>query len=325
MPIETDFKFSDNEPGNPATATNAVALELDALVPAPSLLGPLQALLVTGAKQAWQGTGFNMIWRPAQATGHFLQLNMTGETLTFNDITGKGIPNRGLLQGDIFLGGLAYVQEIIDTFDNSGQHFEPGVFLSVGPTTNPAEPQTVARMGSIPHGTTINLQGVASVSIQPAIGAASITPFTIGSPDNGNSGLVRFPEEQLGFAGPTRTPLNQVAGLDQAHLANPNLFLSDALAGQTITRTTTINLTSDSSSAGAVPDVGGGVANIAFLEGKAGGPNADVPRVTATFFIEEGTDASGQPFRQLQYTQRVLLDFAGLSWPHITVGTLRPI
>lgn len=27
-------------------------------------------------------------------------------------------------------------------------------------------------------------------------------------------------------------------------------------------------------------------------------------------------------YTQLQYTQNVTLDFAGLSWPHVTVGTL---
>ncbi|WP_271612566.1 hypothetical protein [Bradyrhizobium sp. CCBAU 21362] len=77
------------------------------------------------------------------------------------------------------------------------------------------------------------------------------------------------------------------------------------------------------------PDVGGGVANIAFLEGKgvpkAGGPNGVTQTVTTTFWIEQIDDGSGQPALQLQYTQRVLLNFSGLSWPHITVGTLRPV
>ena len=40
---------------------------------------------------------------------------------------------------------------------------------------------------------------------------------------------------------------------------------------------------------------------------------------------EEGQKGqNGQDdFFQLQYTQRVLLNFNGLSWPHITVATLR--
>ena len=70
-------------------------------------------------------------------------------------------------------------------------------------------------------------------------------------------------------------------------------------------------------------------ANIAFLLGNppddlAGGgkPNANVPVTTATFWVEEGTKADGSPLLQLQYTQRVLLNFNGLSWPHVTVATL---
>ena len=77
-----------------------------------------------------------------------------------------------------------------------------------------------------------------------------------------------------------------------------------------------------------MPDVGGGVDNIAFLIGKGtpptGGPNANCPKVTCIFWIEEGTDQYGKPLLQLQYTQRVILDFAGLSWPHVTVATLTP-
>jgi LysM repeat protein len=46
--------------------------------------------------------------------------------------------------------------------------------------------------------------------------------------------------------------------------------------------------------------------------------------VTATFWIEtlEGL-ADGPELHQLQYTQTVLLNFNGLSWPHITVATLQ--
>jgi hypothetical protein len=42
------------------------------------------------------------------------------------------------------------------------------------------------------------------------------------------------------------------------------------------------------------------------------------------FWIETIKDAAGGPdLLQLQYTQTVLLNFAGLSWPHVTVATLR--
>ena len=52
-------------------------------------------------------------------------------------------------------------------------------------------------------------------------------------------------------------------------------------------------------------------------------PNANTARVSAIFWIEHVKDEKGNEFDQLQYTQRVLLNFNGLSWPHITVATLR--
>ena len=106
-----------------------------------------------------------MIWRPNfhNASGNkdfFLELNLTDETLSFTEISGAtGVANRGMLQQDIFLGAVAYIQQINDRFDNSGQHFEPGLWANVPQTSNPSEHGTVVRMASIPHGTTVNLQG----------------------------------------------------------------------------------------------------------------------------------------------------------------------
>jgi hypothetical protein len=116
-----------------------------------------------------------MIWRPNHGgqsgpNDFFLELNFTDETLEFTDITppgSDGIANRGFLQHDIPLGAVAYLQTIKDSFDGSGQHFEPGVWTNVPATTNPNEPATIVRMGSIPHGTTINLQGRAFSAPNP--------------------------------------------------------------------------------------------------------------------------------------------------------------
>ncbi|MDB5575057.1 MAG: hypothetical protein JWR80_233 [Bradyrhizobium sp.] len=321
MPIETNFSFQQI-----VRSTRLGAVPED-------LLGLLRGFVgnqpAKKPQRSWKGPGFNMIWRPnfdgeSGPSRHFLQLNMTEETLEFTDITGGGIANRGLLQKDIALGGVAYIQSIDDSFDNTGQHFEPGVWAHVPKTDNPNEPTTVVRMGSIPHGTTINMQGTAFTVPQPRFDTSSITPFRIGSPDDGATDLVHFPEEDLSIPSASRTNLARVASLTQAQLSNPNLFLSQAIAGQTILSTTVLIITSDSTPP-AVPDAGGGVDNIAFLVGTAGGPNANVPRVTAIFWIERVKDAYGYEFDQLQYTQRVLLDFGGLSWPHVTVATLRAV
>jgi hypothetical protein len=260
-----------------------------------------------------------------------LELNLTAEMLEFRDISGSGIANRGSLQGDVALGGLGYLQTILDRIDNSPQHFEPGVWANVPQTVDPAEPSTVVRMGSIPHGTTINLQGTGRVldpNTKPDIPATTITPFAIGSVDDGQTNLQPFAEETLTNASPSRThPIPP--GLDQAHLTNPNLFLSEVIDAQTVLSTTVLTITSDTKAANSVPNLGGGVDNIAFLTGTdtpppAGRPNARVSRVTATFWIEHVRGPLGHEFDQLQYTQRVLLDFKGFSWPHITVATLGP-
>src|SRR5262249_43561201 len=154
-------------------------------------------------------------------------------------------------------------QTIRDSFDNSGKHFEPGVWTNVPRTINPNEKPTIARMGSIPHGTTINLQGKAFKVPKPRFSVASITPFTIGSPDDGKTNLKHFPEEEnIATASPSRTPLSRVASLSDAQLANPNLFLSEAIARQTIISTTLLKVTSDTSVARSVPDIGGGTNDI---------------------------------------------------------------
>src|SRR5271154_6325577 len=81
-------------------------------LPASNLLGPLAILLGT-----WKGHGFNQIWRPffggPPGQDRFLELNETNETLEFEKIPGD-IPNRGLLQADINLHGIRYLQAIQD-------------------------------------------------------------------------------------------------------------------------------------------------------------------------------------------------------------------
>jgi hypothetical protein len=71
---------------------------------------------------------------------------------------------------------------------------------------------------------------------------------------------------------------------------------------------------------GDAPVLSGGTANTAFLKGGAQGPNAVAASVAATFWLETIEDESAPS--QLQYSQTVLLNFNGLSWPHVTVGTL---
>jgi hypothetical protein len=293
----------------------------------PDLLGPLRGFVGAdpsgkGASRTWRGRGFNMIWRPNHKQSgpkpYFLQLMFIDEVLSFTEILGA-IANRGLLQDDIAMGGVSYMQQITDAFDGSGQHVEPGVWLNVPATKNPAVAPSVVRMASVPHGTTVNLQGEPVEQSQPQFPVLSCSPHPIGAPAN----QFDFPEEDLSRPSLSRTPLEQVPGLDQMHLDNPALFLSDALNGQRVLGATLLDVASAADNPALV---GGGVDNVAFLTGvgspPTGGSNALTSFVEAGFWIERVKGANGPDFDQLQYYQRVQLDFMGLSFPHITVATL---
>jgi hypothetical protein len=279
-------------------------------------LGPL-----AGLRGQWRGTGFNTIWRPLfdpahPEQKHFLELNLTVEQIDFTDISGP-IPNRGLLQGDLMMAGLSYLQQVKDNQEN-GLHVEPGVWLTVPPTVDPLVPATVVRMGSIPHGTTILAQGLASSEARaPRFDVADITPFAIGDPTRKSP----FPETDLSRPTPFRSDPALIAGVTQAMVDDPNSMLGAALAGQDVIATTNLIITTGSS-----PVIGGGTANTAFLQGApTAGPNANAASATSIFWIEQVKAADGTTFLQLQYTQTVLLDFNGLSWPHVSVATLRQV
>ncbi len=315
MELKPDFVFT---PIPPITRP----LRFAAAGPTASPLGFLE-----GLKGTWTGTGFNVIWRPFQGgppnQDRFLELNLTQETLKFEEIPGA-IPNRGLLQPDINMFGLWYLQSIADANIKDGDgkpaglHLEPGIWATVPQTEHPQEIPTVVRMASIPHGTTVLAQGVASTSQErPHITDINITPFVIGNPRK----PVDFPESTLSTPTAFRTRAAGLVGIDQAIVDNPNVVLKRAIEGRTFKNTVALDISSDTST----PVFGGGLANTAFLQGSpTEGPNAQAALVTATFWIETvtGPVVGGPDFHQLQYTQRVLLNFNGLSWPHITVATL---
>ena len=300
MDLAADFSFQPLPP-----VETAVAQEFAA---AASPLGPLAPLA-----GKWAGRGFNVIWRPNHTPGQdrFLEINVTSEQIEFSPVPGQ-IPNRGLLQDDIVMFGLNYLDQITDANLNAGLHFEPGLWVTVPKTTNPNVGPTVARLASIPHGTTVLLQGTATTAAAgPHIPGTSIKPFTIGQP----TPEFDFPEQTLTNPTNFRTSGAGLTGVTQAMVNNPNGILNAAIAGQHITATTTLHVTTTDT-----PVPGGGTANTAFLKGGAQGPNAVAASVDATFWLEtlQGQSAPGQ----LQYAQRVLLNFNGLSWPHVTVATL---
>ena len=235
--------------------------------------------------------------------------------------------------------------------------------------TTPVLGETITRMGSIPHGTTINASGLAptnSIAGPPTIPAVDMTPFVIGSnPPN----LIKFIAQIASNGVPPRLPQDLTkfiaAGtITQAVLDDPNTVLRTAIKGQTITKTVVFTVSTDPINQG----LDDGTSNIAFLEASKGGANAnaDAVKMTATFWIEtvqhsievpkwkvgQGplkiSSTSSQPnipgiqfsvtppheitaptkinvnSTQIQYSQNVSLNFAGLTWPHVAVATLVP-
>lgn len=87
---------------------------------------------------------------------------------------------------------------------------------------------------------------------------------------------------------------------------DPTVALRHALHNQSIVETTKLSVSTHK-------DKGGGVNNIPFVT-----ENANASFMSAIFWIERVQGPNGT----LQYVQTVLLDFKGLHWPHVSVGTL---
>jgi hypothetical protein len=289
-----NFRFSEvSSMMKPRTATSA----------APSL-GPLADFTGT-----FVGNGFNTIFRPQnKATptplptpvpgpvgDNVLELNLTSETLSFSKSLGS-VPNRGMVQGDIFLNGVPYLQTITDVTIPSqptGIHFEPGMWVIVPSTTDPAEGPTLVRMASIPHGTTISAQGTfKSFTGKPTIPAIDITPFvTLSSPKK----PVTFPSQTATNEATSRIPQDltsfAAAGtITQAMLTDPATLLRNHIATQNIVSFFVLSISTNPAS----PLFGGGTDNIAFLLGDTAaltnpapaGPNAQALQMDAVFWIE---------------------------------------
>jgi hypothetical protein len=314
----SEFKIREVDLKRPSVQARAATAQ--APVPLPAPLGPLTAF--TGN---WVGQGFNTIFRPnntatptfpppLSTSDNVLELNLTQESLSFSPNL-SSIPNRGSgAQGDIFLNGVPYLQTINDVTSPpaNGIHFEPGMWLSVPATNNPKEPVTIARMASIPHGTTIVAQGVvlATVAGKPKIEPVGMTPFPPSQP----SQPIPFASQTAADNNTARLPQNLApfiaAGtITQLILDDPNTLLRNQILNQTITETIVIGISTNPASplffgplpGGAtptapppsiVPSFGGGPANIAFLQGlpapppTAQGPNAQTFQMDAVFWIE---------------------------------------
>src|SRR5215469_339394 len=260
------------------------------------------------------GSGFNLISRPAKQHNKpfFLELNATHEILQFMAIGGD-IPNRGSGQNDINLHGVRYLQQVSDCVEHSQIHIEPGLWLHVPETSDPQAGESYVRQALIPHGDSVLAQSTFFTTVNggPQIAPVASTPFTGQIPDLNTPPAT--PITDPAYLAPfTDTPLPTEClpqGLNTAQtIKNPALVLQAAIAGQNIIKTDVISISSAPA---------GGIVNIPFVV-----QNANASRIDAIFWIETVRRPNGQAFIQLQYVQRVILDFIGIHWPHISVATL---
>lgn len=283
----------------------------------------------------WAGTGFNMIWRPFYdpegKQDHFLELNLTNETIDFALIEGA-IPNRGLLQPDIKMYGITYLQQISDANLSTpgnivGLHAEPGVWANVPATTVPVEPASVVRMASIPHGTAIIAQGSAEIKEGGPDLAEPGNGYPRAFNPNDHSAFLPSGTDLSDKDYPYRSPAKQIAGITEDMIFKPvATVLGAAIEGQTIFSTVTMTVSTQPAGKDKKGvNAGGGIANTAFLGGASPQKTNALPvEVDATFWIEHVQGENGAAdFYQLQYRQVVNLQFEGFSWPHLTVATLR--
>jgi hypothetical protein len=327
-------------------------------------LGPLTAFTGT-----FHGHGFNTIFRPdsgsptklpvSVGSDNLLELNLVSQTLSFSRPLGS-VPNRGEVTPDIFLNGVTYLLTVSDITNPAKPiciHFEPGLWMNIPATKDPAEGTTLVRMASIPHGTTICAQGTSrTFSGPPSIPPVSITP-SIGpfpSQTASNPRTARIPQDLARFI--------KDGSITQAILDDPNTVLRNATAKQTILSTTALGVSTTPGS----PLFGGGSDNIAFLLGDQSvtQPNSQATQTSSFFWIEtvqhditvpawtpgqpplaipaQATSGPAPVFLvtpptavtqprqltvssiQIQYSQKVILNFNGILWPHISVATLVP-
>jgi hypothetical protein len=252
-----------------------------------------------------------------------------------------------------------------------GIHFEPGVWMHIPATTgDPPLATSLVRMGSIPHGTTINaqcLEPTQTFNGPPKIPTVDITPFVIGDATKKipfaaqtatNDDTPRLPQDLSKFI---------AAGtITQDVLTDPNTKLREANEGKNIIKTEVFTVNAPATA----PELGGGTQNISFLVGATSGtnsgPNANAVTMSATFWINTVQSeidvpalrpghpalkiAAHEPHpgarvptfvvqsqdehveskkvtvthTEIQYSQQVNLNFAGLTWPHVSVATLVP-
>lgn len=223
----------------------------------------------------------------------------------------------------------------------------------------PAGGQLVARMWSIPHGAAMVAQGFALPFSGPPV--LSPGPDSTAGADPGFSVFPSFnstplrpaypdPAATIRAAGSTGEPaeyaLTERSGLPatitQQLVNDPVTLLQRTVERQlaegysfegVAVNIATAPVVPFSPTSASAPQFGGGITNLGFLQGASEQqPNLSVALVYATFWLQRLRHPDGRPpVVQLQYVQSALVNFPArditgqpnMSWPHVSVSTLR--
>jgi hypothetical protein len=263
---------------------------------------------LSGLAGHWQGAnGFNMIAVPNQKGSFELLVAPYTETLIIDKVPAT-TPNRGLNVIEN-IPTLQYSTTITVLGTGSLMHVEGGFWELSDPTLN--DGFDIFRIASVPHGNAVEAMGNSS----KAAGRPNIDATLSGLPTGDiPKDVSRGYEDEYIF----RTQFPEFSPV------HPNAFLIKHLddqekQGLKVVATTTLQVSTLNK---------GGIANIASLQGRLTASQLD-----ATFWIEILRDQNGNVYRQLQYSQRTLIEFPvsgdtggqTIVWPHINVNTLTAV
>lgn len=292
---------------------------------------------------------------------HFLCEDYT-EELTFELVKGR-VRNRGGAN-EQFCGAVKYSQSIQD-LNGVGLHEENGMYLWLDKLYNhPADDESIetdigypelaagdgadgpifipaysiARSGTIPHGSTILLMGkdleplgspvfpqgtaawdFAHLAISPSMGGAGTTPSTPINLDEPAPAWVHDTSLPTTDPSGNRTYTQRILAHElYPYSVRPDLRLRDAIKDQKIEKHTLIELNTNH-----MGGPQGGILDIPFV--KRNTPVAEMQlRLWIETVIEDGVE-----IMQLQYEQIQIFEFqfgtdgGTTRWPHIQINTLR--
>lgn len=258
--------------------------------------------VLDGLAGQWQGAnGFNMIAVPDQKGSFELLVAPYTETLIIEKVPAT-TPNRGMEVIEN-IPTLRYSTTITVLNLGSLMHVESGFWELSDPALNGGF--DIFRIASVPHGNAVEAMGNSSVIAGPPDLDLTLEGLPTGPhlPLGYSEGLYTHPEfPAFSPEFPNKTLMNYLTEEQEQGLS---------VISTIQLKVSTLNQ--------------GGISNIASQRGKVTPTQFD-----ATFWLETLQDKEGNIFRQLQYSQRTLIEFPVSSqepgetvvWPHINVNTL---